>query len=524
LKSKITFKVLLLTISLIVSLFTLEILMRIVGDLYQESRVTKSKEVKVFKSKRYERSGELQDIPLKILTLGDSFTFGGLVKENETYPRQLEDLIKKKTKIQNIDVINGGMCERTSRDILNSLPIAINLHNPDYIILLVGAANRFTPEPYIKDVEGHWDSIRRGFYSLRVYKMFRFIRDRARILLSGVFNKTKLKNREEKIFHVATEEITRIIHGKSLSKNENILKAHKLIADKMFEQALVFLEEELKFKKTNLDAILMKGYVLYQTNKWELAEKMFLRAKEMEPGIRTESFLYNFYYWVAYKLKSGHPSESIPYFIKALEISQTLWTSSHKANYLKTIIDPEIRDKLDREIYKNYRIFSDWDVFYIEMLRAFQKQSKISSEYMLGEFERIERKNPKLIYDKYFMLYKKIFSDHREWENKIVEWLANDLENIVKISHQNGIPLLLQTYPVKYSDINLIIRKISKNLNVPLVDNEEKFKGLLGKRPSQVYLQDDDHTTPLGNKLMAENILPHLISIMSESSAQSKHE
>ena len=83
---------------------------------------------------------------INILTMGDSYTFGGWGKQSESYPSLMQDLFNNKQDLgYKVNVVNNGMCERTSTHILDSLEHAISLNSPNVLILLVGAANRFSP-------------------------------------------------------------------------------------------------------------------------------------------------------------------------------------------------------------------------------------------------------------------------------------------------------------------------------------------------------------------------------------------
>jgi lysophospholipase L1-like esterase len=82
---------------------------------------------------------------INVLTMGDSYTFGGWGKQDESYPSLLQGLFNKQKLDYKVNIVNNGMCERTSTHILNSLEHAISLNSPNILILLVGAANRFSP-------------------------------------------------------------------------------------------------------------------------------------------------------------------------------------------------------------------------------------------------------------------------------------------------------------------------------------------------------------------------------------------
>jgi acyl-CoA thioesterase-1 len=84
-----------------------------------------------------------------ILAFGDSLTEGYGLNKADSYPSQLEAVLSDKG--YNVSVINEGISSETTYNLLNRLSL-VSIHNPDIVILTIGAndAYRFYPASDIK--------------------------------------------------------------------------------------------------------------------------------------------------------------------------------------------------------------------------------------------------------------------------------------------------------------------------------------------------------------------------------------
>jgi len=72
---------------------------------------------------------------IRILCMGDSWTIGQSVREDKTYPKQLEKMLKEKYPHKNIRVINGGMFGYSILQGYNLFQKLGPLYKPDIVIL-----------------------------------------------------------------------------------------------------------------------------------------------------------------------------------------------------------------------------------------------------------------------------------------------------------------------------------------------------------------------------------------------------
>lgn len=168
-------------LTLFLSLLFLEIILRISSGIYQEIRKNEFLDNKNNWSKK-----------ITILTLGDSHTYGGNIKWEQTYGYILWEKLRHQKKDLSISLINKGKCEYNSSQILYELNENLKKYNPDYVIILVGSSDFWNLiDPYSKEdlyiKNPYYDNeqidIRNRIYGnsnniladLKIYKFFRLM-------------------------------------------------------------------------------------------------------------------------------------------------------------------------------------------------------------------------------------------------------------------------------------------------------------------------------------------------------------
>jgi hypothetical protein len=75
---------------------------------------------------------------IRVLTMGDSNTFGLFVEDFEAWPKQLEESWNEKYEDQKLEVVNLGFTGTTSTRLLKNLPQALSTFKPDYLFVMIG--------------------------------------------------------------------------------------------------------------------------------------------------------------------------------------------------------------------------------------------------------------------------------------------------------------------------------------------------------------------------------------------------
>ncbi|MBL7197054.1 MAG: hypothetical protein ISS47_03030 [Candidatus Omnitrophica bacterium] len=148
--------------SFIFFLILLEIILRVIGHFYLLGRIAPDQ---IYSRLRKEKGAHI------ILCVGDSFTFGGDLPFEFSYPFQLEKILSSSNPDKILTVINAGVCERNSAQVLRSLPKNIKYYHPDTVILLVGASNWFNFIGFNNKQKTFYSRLKDFLYDLRVFKM-----------------------------------------------------------------------------------------------------------------------------------------------------------------------------------------------------------------------------------------------------------------------------------------------------------------------------------------------------------------
>ncbi len=151
---------------------------------------------------------------------------------------------------------------------------------------------------------------------------------------------------------------------------------------------------------------------------------------------------------------------------------------------------------------------------YWALVSLFKRQSRYGAGDIISFFDGLLHKHPALRESRLYMNYYAYFNDSKKWEDRIESWLAKDLEEIIKLCRENNIRLILQNYPYTYTRVNETLENTAMKFNVHFVDNHSVFQAFLTKDNYSDYFYDDEHCTPIGHQVMAENVFKTLQRIL----------
>lgn len=408
-----------------------------------------------------------------ILCIGDSFTWGGNGKRDQTYPAFLHQQLLIMDPDNNYVVINRGICEANTLRLVQKITAWINKYKPDTIVLLNGSANRFNPWDYrLWEKKSIWNSIHSHLANLRVVQVVRIL------YVNGV---------GQKLLSAVIPTYNPFIAWE-IQKKKWQIKANIIILNDTLNLMWRALNDGDEEKAIEL------GLTALEENRGDgniattLAYSYLLRCNT----VAAENII----------------EQVLPQF----EDSETIL--NFKALYYKYMADQYLTKKIDYDRGIEYCLQGmEWDPdeihYYYEITKYFDFQSRYTSRMIHDKLLAIAAQNPMVKQYKWFNDYLRIYQDKEAWEEGVREWITSDLNKIVETSKRMGVKVIVQNYPVDYPLANEVLREISELHMLGFVDNQKVFSEL---EPKEKYILDDDHCTALGHYVMANNIAEIILS------------
>jgi|GEM_PF-6382483 len=259
---KITVKLFIALFSFIFFLTLLEAGLRIAGYFYNKRTISQTDNL-ILERDNFNKAEKY----CKILCIGDSYTVGGNVLWEDTYPSQLQMMLSKNAG-RKFKVINGGVCESNSTQALRRLVYLTQIYKPDYVILLTGATNRFN----FAGCRLHEREKGNTIFNLRIYKM-------VRILKTNLKGKL-LKWQSKRAIRIKNRKLTGVIQQSSLDMK---------LTDNYTSQKKVKKTEGIYEKAIESDSdqgltYIGLGNCCRSQGKFKEAEGMYKKAIELTAG------------------------------------------------------------------------------------------------------------------------------------------------------------------------------------------------------------------------------------------------
>ncbi len=500
---KIVIRVVVSVVILILLLGLLELGLRVTGYFYSLNRANSALLVGDDSIIR-EEEGKNKKLSTKedssILCLGDSYTYAGNVPYGETYPSNLQKILTDRDSSKKYSVINGGVCEYNSKQVLVRLPSLIKKYKPDTVILLVGSSDRFNLAGY----NFHEGGIKGLIRNLRIYKMFKIVmlNLKAKTLVQKVkdYRKLSIQERQESAFGV---------DGYTLTQTKDSIVGNYF--DKM--KSIDSYSEG--------QPLIEKAWYHYNKGERQKAISICEKALETNPNsIEIMCDLAHFYYYIFDKIDLDPPffnydeervQQAMTLYNKALQTgfgSETVL--AHLAFFYLDVGQSYLcYNKVDSAVQFFCKIMeldiTNYVPYYL-VARAYKFQSKYDADYIIKVFQKMEKNNPKLKKNKLFIKYLAFFKNQEEWERKIDKKMQKHLNSIIELCQKRDIKVVIQNYPYPYVTANNILKDTATKNFLPFVDNHSVFKGLVMEAGRSAYFIDDEHCTPKGYQTMAENI------------------
>lgn len=405
---------------------------------------------------RYEDIYELyRAVPNKyeIITIGDSFTNGGNVHWNETYPFQLFTKLEKK-----IPVSNLGICEDTTKGSFLRLEDYFQKNHKNkkksIVIALVGAADMFF------DSGAEFESI---------YKKY---------VNEG---------------YVTTETIPfKIEEDLNFFQKLKTVKVVKFLLKWSKEKSLILM------KKFSHESRIDKKFKPCFALKGELRKECF-RQKFSEIRPRSGEFfdidisrkITNSFVFYDNKLKSNKAERIVEDLLFAI------------SEFPEIVILPDAIYNLVAYSTMQSKYSIKKDLLPILKIALFKNKTS-GIKIIKTETDKIDSSAS-------------IVSFIEKWSGKSenAHIVQNDYyQKIINLVHENNGEIIFLTYPLDYKDTNTAILNLKNKKNVHVVDVYKEFSTLLQNGFSENQLIGDwEHCTPKGYGIIATSVLSKILEL-----------
>jgi tetratricopeptide (TPR) repeat protein len=122
------------------------------------------------------KTGNIPSLPLthaRILCVGDSYTYGLGVDKEDSYPAQLEKIIKKESGKDDIEVINCGVPGYNTPLLEKNFAKILDVNKPEIVLIMIGANDHWNFAGFEEPADDLFSKIADMFNHLKIFRMFR---------------------------------------------------------------------------------------------------------------------------------------------------------------------------------------------------------------------------------------------------------------------------------------------------------------------------------------------------------------
>ena len=433
---------------------------------------------------------------VRVLCVGDSYTHGGLDAYEDTYPGRLQKKLNESFGPGSFRVFNQGVCETNTTELLAYLPKVLERYRPHIVLVLVGSANLFNPWDYDVYLHDDWKSRLIGwFHDRRIVQMARLM------AMSFEENVVATEALEDEYNFDRTYTRINYIWDKQVRcgfDEDEFIKMFSRSSSQDEGGALVFWQH---VREGHVEEALKEGEALLSDPNYKDAEnrvlcKMIGMSMDRDDGDGMAK-------WIHHLL----PGKG------RLSYDQL---RACKERYFRFLGDfHTLNGRYDdaAEAYlrglKTYPVSED--CFYW-LSKVFDRQSRIDARTVVETLKALKVQEEHALDPSpspFLDLYLPMFEDKQDWERRVKQWLAHDLDMVVRTVHRKSrAKIVFQTYPIEYPLANRALKAAASEHDLPLADQTPVFDALT---PKNEYFLDDDHCTPKGHQVMADTVYETLV-------------
>lgn len=365
---------------------------------------------------------------IRILCIGDSFTYGLGASSMMSFPEQVKGMFEKDYGTNAVEVINGGVITYNTSQVRKKFEDYLSKSTYDYVVILAGGANEwnFIGNDYYTERYGlscfakAFGVARKFIVSTNTYKFLSMI---------------KPKIRDGGSVSLAQETITQPVH-ETLVENtdltaENFMKSSGFVsaANGDYQKALKWFKAKVIDDPTNSYHHLGLAYTYYLMKDYRKSEEQVRKGLAIDAS---NPFLYTALGYIF--IEHDKIVEALDMFGRSEDINPGNKYNSAGIDKIVnfTSLDEGLLKGIDNEVSievlaKNPKLKSDYIrmISYYESLRNVTKISATYSEYL----ERFPTNTEAMQRFAQFLLQQREFESAREWYHKAIK-LAPKVSNL----------------------------------------------------------------------------------------------
>ncbi len=344
------------SLGLLTVLVFLEILIRVTGFVYLMSRK---------EGRDLSRAGEVGRYV--VLCLGNSYTLGDGAPPRQSYPAQLQDILEKNMPGTRVKVINEGVGNQNTSELLKTLEFKLEHYSPDLVVLQTGQANYGNYMEYDgatgrSAVEGgprraQWMSLNSFLYKSRVYRLAFLLSANLRQRLSGgIIDKAYKRD-------IRYKEAIGIIKRKE--KELVIDKGAPFIDEKKGQELIGIFLDGIKRDPVYPDNYTNIGLIFLFRHELDESLSWFIKAVQINPAFRSRDEINRGYTYIRFMrmLNKGPRDEEINKRIDAFIEHNKRSNKQAGINFLfltddevNAWVESDLRRMIDTVLQKRIRI------------------------------------------------------------------------------------------------------------------------------------------------------------------------
>jgi len=277
--TKLRQKLFLVLFGLAITFLLLELGLRLYGHIYYSYKIKKG----------IIRTDDKNTI--KILCVGDSFTFGHGAKKGYSYPEQLERILNNNNPTHKFIVYNLGICGENSSQLVKRLPGYLEEYNPGILIVLTGLNNSW-------NLDSNYFLFKEFSIKTFIYRVDAFLtRLRSyKLLKIGIENLKIISTGKSPVSYgsINKAQINKDVFNESKRRFE-LGKSYWDIRD--INSAIKEFQKAIEINPIFYEAYLYLGYAYDAHGYFDLAVATFKKAIELDPNcIEAHKELWNAYW------------------------------------------------------------------------------------------------------------------------------------------------------------------------------------------------------------------------------------